>query len=147
MKLSKRSTKSVLAVLTMAATSLLIVGAGPSRATAKRPSAPTAKEAVRFMIVHGDVALDPTSCASVKGADDRTLAHYLSTVLAAQTDSSIRWYIAISSKALGTPGDRWQIDVKFYGSDAGDTYDMGLRFVMDRAKKRIEPAAKCTGTS
>lgn len=100
------------------------------------------------MLQHGDVPLDASSCASVKDPEDRTLADYLSRVLTVQTDPTIRWYIGVTPKSLRGTGDRWQIDVKFYGSDAGDRYDMGIRFVMDRVTRRITPSTvMCTGTS
>ena len=100
------------------------------------------------MLQHGDVRLDVQSCASVKDPEDRTLTDYLSRVLAAQTDPTIRWYTGVRSKPLGGPGDRWQVDLRFYGSDTDDTYDMGIRFTMDRVARVIVPASvMCTGTS
>jgi hypothetical protein len=110
--------------------------------------APSSKEALRFMLVHGNVALDKDSCASVKDPDDRTLTDYVSHVLNVQTDRTIRWNTEVTAKAAGGGPDRWRIDVKFYGADAGDQYDMGVRFVMDRAKRVIVPSSvMCTGTS
>jgi hypothetical protein len=128
---------------------LVIVGlgliAGPVGAGTRAPSS---KEALRFMLVHGNLALDKDSCASVKDPEDRTLTDYVSRVLNVQTDRTIRWNIEVTSKAATGGPDRWRIDVKFYGADAGDNYDMGIRFVMDRAKRVIVPSSvKCTGTS
>jgi hypothetical protein len=124
---------------------MLTLSAQPALA-AKRP--PTSKEALRFMLIHGNVALDKASCDSVKDPEDRTLTDYMSHVLNVQTDRTIGWNIAVGAKAVTGGPDRWQIDVRFYGADPGDNYDMGIRFVMDRANGRItRGSTMCTGTS
>ena len=115
----------------------------------KRPLKPTAKEALRSILANGDVPLTATtSCDSVKGPGDKTFADYFSTVLATQADPTITWHTVVSSVALTGAKPRWRVDVKFLGADAGDVYDMGIRFTLDDATRKMDRTSiSCIGTS
>lgn len=84
----------------------------------------------------------------MKGPGDKLFADYFSTVLAAQTDPTIKWNTVVTSKTLTGAKARWQVDVKFLGADPGDVYDLGLRFTLDDATRKMDRASiSCTGTS
>jgi hypothetical protein len=117
--------------------------------TRKTKGAPGAKEAFRLMLGNGDISLKPfRSCDSVKDPDDRTFADYVSTVLTKQTDPTITWYTAVTSKALDRAKKRWQVDIYWYGKSEGEPFDMGVRFVVDDATRKVDRASiACIGTS
>ena len=50
--------------------------------------------------------------------------------------------------ALTSANSCWQVDVKFLRADAGDVYDMGIRFTLDDATRKMDrTSAPCIGTS
>jgi hypothetical protein len=127
---------------------LLLVGCGQTdRAlAAAKPKPPTTKEALRILIGNASISIvGNTSCETVKQPGDETLADYLSTVMAAQTDPTIRWRTEVTTKLVK---GLWQVDVNFLGEDASDVYDMGIRFVTNPDRQTITPGSvRCIGTS
>ena len=111
-----------------------------------KPIPPTPKQAIRLLLANGAISLvGNASCASVKQPGDNNLADYLSSVLATQTDPTILWRTEVKSILVK---NRWQVDVRFFGKDPSDVYDMGIRFVTNTAKSTIDPKSiSCIGTS
>ncbi len=117
--------------------------------TLKKPVAPKTKEAFRLILANGKISINgASSCDSVKSPGDNSLADYMSTVLANQADPTIGWHIEVTPKALPGVRNRWQVDVKFFGKDQSETYDMGVRFVIDDLTRKMERTSiMCIGTS
>jgi hypothetical protein len=117
--------------------------------SARKRGAPTAKEAFRLMLASGDISLKPfRSCDSVKDPGDLTFADYVGTVLTKQTDPTITWYTAVTSKALDKDKKRWQVDIYWYGNSGGEPFDMGVRYTIDDATRKVDRTSiACIGTS
>jgi hypothetical protein len=135
--------------LSIATSALLLLGLGAkteAAIAATKPKPPTAKQALRILVGSGNVSIvGNASCETVKQPGDKTLADYLSTVMAAQTDETIRWQTKVKT---AMKKGRWQVDIEFLGEDPSDVYDKGIRFTLNPDGRTIASGSVfCTGTS
>jgi hypothetical protein len=124
-----------------------VVGFGvPGSSAATKPAQPTLKEAYRLLVRNAGVSIVTNeTCLSVKEPGDTTIADYLATLAARQSDDSINWHTEVRNKAVGA---NWETSIMVLGSDTADNYDMGVRVVIDGSTRRmVRGSFQCVGTS
>ena len=123
-----------------------LVGCGGSDDTPtpdRRPTPPTAKEALGLILRNGDMSLAKAkSCVNPKVAtDDQTILDYLATALSYQADPVTKNSLRFEVKRIGDKDDgnvEWQSDIVFHGEDSEDVWNYGVRITIrnnDRSLK------------
>jgi len=110
----------------------------------RRPTPPTAKEALGLILRNGGIGLDEAkSCVEPKvPTDDQTILDYLATALAYQADPVTKNSLRFGVKRIGDKDDanvEWQTDVVFHGEDSEDVWNYGVRLTIrnnDRSLKK-----------
>ncbi len=146
--------KSVLIkVFLIGLTSLFFFSAANAQArkTVAKIVEPTAKEAIRQVLLNGNILLSAAKdCASVKtSAEDRTILDFLSGVLSFQAEPETKNSIEFSfKKENGKSNDVvWICDLIFRGGDAESPAGNGVRFKMRNADRRlVRESVMCIGT-
>jgi hypothetical protein len=112
---------------------------------------PTAKEAIRQILLNGAAPLSAAkNCQSVgTSAADKTILDFLSGVLSFQTapDSTNRIEFAFKQDKGKQNEVVWVCDLSFKGRDAEDVWSNGIRFKMRNAdRKLMRESLMCLGT-
>jgi len=112
---------------------------------------PTAKEAIKQILLNGDILLSAgKNCASVgTSSDDKTILDFLSGVLSFQAEPNTNNAIEFSFKQ--EKGKRneivWVCDLLFRGGDEESPASNGIRFMMRNADRRLmRESVMCIGT-
>jgi hypothetical protein len=112
---------------------------------------PTAKEAIKQVILNGNIPLAlGKNCESVgTSPNDKTILDFLSGTLAFQTVPNSRNQIEFAFKQ--EKGSRsevvWICDLMFRGKDEEDVWSNGIRFTMRNSnRKLIRESLSCIGT-
>lgn len=112
---------------------------------------PTAKEAIRQVLLNGNILLSAAkNCQSVgTAADDKTILDFLSGVLSFQAaPDSTNQVEFIFKQEKGQRSELiWVCDLSFKGRDAEDVWNNGIRFKMRNAdRKLMRESLMCIGT-
>lgn len=113
---------------------------------------PTAKEAIRQLLLHGNTPLTTLkNCSSMKTADsDLTLIDLLSGVLAFQAEPEMKNSIEFTFKreAMGRDQIVWVCDVTFRSGDDDSPSANGFRFKLRNSDRKLVPGSmSCIGTT
>lgn len=124
---------------------------GQTKKTKEKIIEPTVKEAVKQVLLNGDVSLsDGKYCQSVgTSPDDKTVLDFLSGVLSFQAmpKSSNRIELVFKQEKGKNNELVWACDLWFYGKDEEDVWSNGIRFKMRNADRRLmRESLMCLGT-
>lgn len=121
----------------------------------KKPQAklvePTAKEAIKLMLLNGNILLSAAkNCRSVgTSAADKTILDFLSGVLSFQAapDSINQIEFAFKQEKGSRNEPLWVCDLSFKGKDAEDVWSNGVRFKMRNTDRQmLRESLMCIGT-
>ncbi|MBX7171721.1 MAG: hypothetical protein K1X72_12245 [Pyrinomonadaceae bacterium] len=139
---------SLIGIITMF---LFTFSYGQSRKGKEKIVEPTAKEAIKQVILNGDIRLSVGKNCQDVGASptDKTILDYLSGILANQAEPKTENFIEFKFKQeKGRLSEIiWICDLLFKGKDAEDVWSNGVRFKLRNSdRKLLRESLSCIGT-